>query len=184
MATHSSTLAWQILWTGGAWQAAVRGVARSWTRLSDFTSTFTLMHWRRKWQATPVFLPGESQGQGSMVACHLWGSKESDTTEATQQKQQQQQHSMNTNLARSMCWCDGVERLLGASDSHQWHEGLGQITGFQLKCSLPTSILLNGAIFFSILKSFLNSWIDNQQLESFIIVTQNLSFLCLHCQAM
>ena len=43
---------------GGAWWAAVHGVARSQTRLSDFT--FTFMHWRRKWQLTPVFLPGET----------------------------------------------------------------------------------------------------------------------------
>ena len=39
--------------------------------------------WRRKWQPTPVFLPGESQGWGSLVGCHLWGRTESDTTEAT-----------------------------------------------------------------------------------------------------
>ena len=66
---------------GGAWEAAVHGVTKSQTRLSDFT--FTSMHWRRKWQPTPVFLPGESQGQGSLVGCHLWGCTESDTTEAT-----------------------------------------------------------------------------------------------------
>ena len=41
------------------------------------------MHWRRKWQPTPVFLPGESQGRGSLVGCHLWGRTESDTAEAT-----------------------------------------------------------------------------------------------------
>ena len=45
--------------------------------------------WRRKWQPTPVFLPGESQGRGSLVGCHLWGRTESDMTEATQQQQQQ-----------------------------------------------------------------------------------------------
>ena len=43
--------------------------------------------WRRKWQPTPVFLPGESQGRGSLVSCSLWGHTESDTTEATQQQQ-------------------------------------------------------------------------------------------------
>ena len=68
---------------GGAWWAAVHGVARSWTRLSDFTLFFTFMHWRRKWQPTAVFLPGESQGWGSLVGCHLWGRTESDTTETT-----------------------------------------------------------------------------------------------------
>ena len=39
--------------------------------------------WRRKWQPTPVFLPGESQGWGSLVDFHLWGRTESDTTEVT-----------------------------------------------------------------------------------------------------
>ena len=53
----------------------------------------TFVHWRRKWQPTPVFLPGESQRWGSLVGCHLWGRTESDTTEATQQQQQQQQGS-------------------------------------------------------------------------------------------
>ena len=44
------------------------------------------MHWRRKWQPTPVFLPGESQGRGSVVGCRLWGRTESDTTEVTYQQ--------------------------------------------------------------------------------------------------
>ena len=64
---------------GGAWKAAVHGVAEGQTRLSDFTFT----HWRRKWQPTPVFLPGESQGQGSLVGCCLWGRQESDMIEVT-----------------------------------------------------------------------------------------------------
>ena len=50
-------------------------------------SLFTFMHWRRKWQPTPVFLPGESQGRGSLVGCGLWGRTESDTTEVTWQQQ-------------------------------------------------------------------------------------------------
>ena len=45
------------------------------------------MHWRRKWQPIPGFLPGESQGRGSLVGCHLWGRTESDTAEVTQQQQ-------------------------------------------------------------------------------------------------
>ena len=51
------------------------------------------MHWRRKWQPTAAFLPGESQGQRSLVGFRLWGRTESDTTEATQQQQKQQQHT-------------------------------------------------------------------------------------------
>ena len=52
-----------------------------WTLTS--LSLFTFMHWRRKWQPTPEFLPGESQGWGSLVGCRLWGHTESDMTEAT-----------------------------------------------------------------------------------------------------
>ena len=77
-APHSSTLAENPM-DGGAWWAAVHGVAEGQTRLSDFT----FMHWRRKWQPTPVFLPGESQGQRSLVGCRLRGRTESDTTEVT-----------------------------------------------------------------------------------------------------
>ena len=40
-----------------------------------------LLHWRRKWQPTPVFLPGESNGQRSLVGYSPWGHKESDTAE-------------------------------------------------------------------------------------------------------
>ena len=68
---------------GGAWKAAVHGVAEGRTRLSALLSLFTFMHWRRKWQPTPVFLPGESQGRGSLVGCRLWGRTESDTTKVT-----------------------------------------------------------------------------------------------------
>ena len=78
MTTHSSTLAWKIPWTeepGSPWGRYSR------TQLSDFT--FTFMHWRRKWQPTPVFLPEESQGWGSLVGCRLGGRTESDTTEVT-----------------------------------------------------------------------------------------------------
>ena len=88
----------------GAWQAAVHGVARSRTGLSNFTFTFhfhfslfTFMHWRRKWQSTPLFLPGESQGWGSLMGCCLWGHTELDRTEVTQQ-QQQQQHIIKGHL--------------------------------------------------------------------------------------
>ena len=68
---------------GGAWWAAVHGVAKSRTRLSDFTFTFHFHALEKKWQPTPVFLPGESRGQGSLVGCRLWGRTESDTTEVT-----------------------------------------------------------------------------------------------------
>ena len=56
---------------GGAWWATVHGVAKI---RHDFTFTFTFMHWRRKWQPTPVFLPEESQERGSLVGCRVMGS--------------------------------------------------------------------------------------------------------------
>ena len=68
---------------GGPWWAAVHGVTKSQTRLSDFTFTFNFHALERKWQHTPVFLPGESQGWWSLVGFRLWGCTESDTTEAT-----------------------------------------------------------------------------------------------------
>ena len=40
-----------------------------------------ILFWRRKWQPTPVFWPGEFQGRRSLVGCRLWGRTESDTTE-------------------------------------------------------------------------------------------------------
>ena len=87
MAPHSSTLAWKIPWTKGiAWWAAVHGVAKSRTQLSDFPFTFHFHALEKKWQPSPVFLPGESQGRGSLVGCRLWGRTESGTTEATRQR--------------------------------------------------------------------------------------------------
>ena len=57
--------------------------------ISTSLSLFTFMHWRRKWQPTPVFLPGESQGLWSLMGCLLRGRTESYMTEVTQQQQQQ-----------------------------------------------------------------------------------------------
>ena len=82
MAPHSSTLAGKNPMDGEVWWAAVHGVAKSRTRLRDFTFT-SFVHWRRKWQPIPVFLPGESQGLWGLVGCCLWGHTESDMTEAT-----------------------------------------------------------------------------------------------------
>ena len=65
------------------WCAAVHGVAKSWTQLSNFTFTFHFNALEKEWQPTPVFLPGESQGQGSLVGCCLWSCTESDMNEET-----------------------------------------------------------------------------------------------------
>ena len=83
MAPHSSILAWKIPWTeepGGLQSMGSLRVRHDW---ATSLSRFTFMHWRRKWQPAPVFLPGESQGRGSLVGCRPWGRTESDTTEVT-----------------------------------------------------------------------------------------------------
>ena len=83
MAPHSSTLAWKIprMEEPGGLQSM--GSLRVGDDRATSLSLFTLMRWRRKWQPTPVFLPGESQGRGSLVGCRLWGRTESDMTEST-----------------------------------------------------------------------------------------------------
>ena len=81
MAPHPSTLAWKIPWTEEPGRLQSMGsllVGQDW---ATSLSLFTFMHWRRKWQPTPVFLPGESQGRGSLVGSRLWGHTESDMTE-------------------------------------------------------------------------------------------------------
>ena len=83
MPPHSSTLAWRIPWMeepGGLQSMRSWRVGHDW---ATSLSLFTLMHWRRKWKPTLVFLPGESRGQGSLVGCCLWGHTGSDMTEAT-----------------------------------------------------------------------------------------------------
>ena len=65
---------------GGAWQATVHGVAKSQARLSDSTFTFHFHALEKEMATHSVFLPGESQGQRSLVGCRLWGRTESDTT--------------------------------------------------------------------------------------------------------
>ena len=104
MATLSRTLAWKISWTEEPGRLQSLGLLRVGHERAASLSLSTFMQWRRKWQPTPVFLPGESQGWGSLVGSHLWSRTELDTTEVTQQ-----QHAliyaywcMHTN------WCIGV----------------------------------------------------------------------------
>ena len=83
MAPHSSALAWTIPWMEEPGRLQSMGSLRVGHDSASSLLLFTFMHWRRKWQPTPVSLPGESQGWGNLLGCHLWGSTELDTTEAT-----------------------------------------------------------------------------------------------------
>ena len=75
MAPHSSTLAWKIPGAEEPDRLLSLGLQRVGHGWATSLSLFTFMHWRRKWQPTPVFLPGESQGWGSLVGCHLGGHR-------------------------------------------------------------------------------------------------------------
>ena len=83
MAPHSSTLSWKIPWTEESGRLQTRQSRRVRHDWATSLSLFTFMPWRMKWQPSPVFLPGETQGWGSLVGCHQWGCTELDTTEAT-----------------------------------------------------------------------------------------------------
>ena len=83
MAPHSSTLAWKIPWMEEPGRLQSMGSLRVGHAWATSLSLLTFTHWRRKWQPTSVVLPGESQGWGSLVGCHLWGHTESDTNEVT-----------------------------------------------------------------------------------------------------
>ena len=98
--THSSTLAWKIPWTEEPGRLQSMGSIRVRHDWATSLSLFSFLHWRRKWQTTQVFLPGESQGLGSLMGCHLWGCTESDTTEVTQQQQSDLKslHALNSHL--------------------------------------------------------------------------------------
>ena len=92
------------------------------------------MHWRRKWQPTPVFLPGESQGQGSLVGCCLWDHTELDTTEVTQQ-----QDSLRFEMKPDCFLLQAILALISA----QWPQHcavsmiqLGVVLGFVLSFSV------------------------------------------------
>ena len=86
MAPNSSTLAWKIPWMEELGRLQSMRSLRVGHDRATSLSLFTFMHWRRKWQPTPVFLPGESQGWGSLMGCRLWGCTQLDTTEVTYQQ--------------------------------------------------------------------------------------------------
>ena len=117
MATHSSILAWKIPWAEKPGRVQSMG---SWRVRHDWAtslSLFIFMHWRRKWQPTPVFLPGESQGWGSLVGCHLWGrtrtwQKQLSSSSSSRQHIKKQRHYF-ANKGRS-------SQRYGFSSSHVW----------------------------------------------------------------
>ena len=122
MAPHSSTLAWKIPWMEEPGRLQSMGSLRVGHDWATSLSLFTFMHWRRKWQPTPMFLPRESQRWRSLVGCCLWGRTESDTTEATyQQQQQQQQTAYIYCIHMSEVLCDSVQLFTSFQCCIQWY---------------------------------------------------------------
>ena len=122
MAPHFSILAWKIPWMeepGGLQSMGSQRVRHYW---ATSLLLFTFMHWKRKWQPTPVFLPGESQGRESLVGCHLWGRAESDTTEVTYQQQQQDGFGfLNAEQWRTVLKCRGTCHLWSFIGFEFWY---------------------------------------------------------------
>ena len=134
MAPHSSTLAWEIPWTeepGRLQSMGSLGVGHDW---ATSLSLFTFMHWRRKWQPTPMFLPGESQRQRSLVGCRLWGRTESDTTKATEQQHQRpQEYKHNVDFPTNCLKKKVGGSFLSVSSIHFYNTlGVGQAYTFTL----------------------------------------------------
>ena len=114
MAHHSSTLAWKIPWTEEPGRLQSMGSLRVGHDWATSLALFTFMHWRRKWQPTPVFLPGESQGLGSMVGCRLWGRTESDTTERLRSSSSSRAllvPLLRCDTSESSAWCSLYYRV-------------------------------------------------------------------------
>ena len=129
MAAHSSTLTWKIPWMEEPVRLQSMGsqrVGHDWvTSLFSFYSSF----WRRKWQPTPVFLPGESHGCKGLVGYSLWGCKESDTT-----KQLTHTHRWSSGK-KSTCQC----RCLKWHRFNPWVRKIPWRRKWQ-----PTAIFLSG----------------------------------------
>ena len=134
MAPHSSTLAWKIPWTeepGGLQSMGSLRVGHDW---ATSLSLFTFMHWRRKWQPTPVVLLGESQGWGSLVGCHLWGHTESDMTEVMQQQHQHRHEEFFFTYGGSISlFSDRADSILRVDDGVLHPEIIYQLSHLLLR---------------------------------------------------
>ena len=112
MAPHSSTLAWKIPWMEEPGRLQTMGSRRVRHDWATSLSLFPFMHWRRKWQPTPVFLPGESQGRGSLVAA-IYGVSQSWT------RLKRLSSSSSSPISPVTTWALPPVRLVVALDCHR-----------------------------------------------------------------
>ena len=139
MAPHSSTLAWRLPWTEEPGRLQSMGSLRVRHDWVTSLSLFTFMHWRRKWQPIPVFLPGESQGRGSLVGCqtsmgsHRVGHDRSDLAAAAAAYQSQNNNNNKQEKKVMWIWCLSFNLV-------KFHVTLGQYCSwvkFKLKPAWP-----------------------------------------------
>ena len=140
MAPHSSILAWRIPWMEEPGRLQSMGSLRVRHDPAISLSLFTFMHWRRKWQLTPVFLPGESQGRGSLVGCRLW-----DAQCRTRLKRLSSSSSKYTNNTRQSMICirgGGVTEIQSKERIKSNQEQLpGRLTIWTWSCRISKTLL-------------------------------------------
>ena len=124
MAPHSSTLAWKIPWTEEPGCLQSLGLLRVRHDWATSLSLFTFMHLRRKWQPTPVFLPGESQGWWSLVGA-IYGVTQSWTRlKCCSSSSSSKSHSVVSNSL----W---PHKLYGPWNSQGQNTGVGSLSFLQ-----------------------------------------------------
>ena len=155
MAPHSSTLAWKIPWMeepGRLQSMGSLGVRHNW---ATSHSLFTFMQWRRKWQPTPVHVPGESQGQGSLVAA-IYGVAQSWTLLkqlSSSRSSKQLTHTYTWRLNFYLSYCIAAERALASLVPHLVSNPiLNEIEPLFLCISLGLSVRCCG-------KTWMNIWL-------------------------
>ena len=144
MAPQSSTLAWKIPWMEEIGRLQSMGSLRVRHDWATSLSIFTFMHWRRKWQPIPVFVPGESQGWGSLVGCHLWGrTVRHDWSDLAAQWQQHSANVIEKIIQRMYCLPD---TKLDISYIQIWFFMFSpvKISYFEILWSLPKFIQIIG----------------------------------------
>ena len=118
MAPHSSTLAWKIPWMEKPGRLQSMGLLRVRHDWATSLSLFTFMHWRRKWWPTPVYLPGESRGRGSLVDSLGWHRVERDLAAAAARLSYQ---NRSRGLLHLGTFCHSTDCYMQwLSGSHWW----------------------------------------------------------------
>ena len=138
MAPHSSTLAWKIPWTEEPGRLQSMGSLRVGHDWATSLLLFTFIHWRRKWQPTPVFLPGESQGHGSLMGC-VYGVAPSRTRLKWLSSSSSNQFRERTMFSSLRLWgLHGISQVLGVNLHYQAHQEWSPGTHTDFEITLVT----------------------------------------------